>query len=305
MFYCIVYVAPGKTEISVESISYFLGKGFKVAYAIARKEVVIELTERFKNIFSNANVVGVYGGHHEQLFGDLIVCTTHQLYRYYKTFDLLILDEVDAFPLKGNETLMNISLNSSKGRVIFSTATIDDNLNRILQKRNYVEVKLYTRPSHKPLIIPKVIYLSKLMHIIYLVIILHRMANQCIIFTPNKKLCKTLYKIYSHLFSCIYVYADLEERQKNIMDFKNKKYKFIFATTVLERGITIHDVNVIVLDFKQGCFDESSLIQMTGRVGRNYKNPYGYAYILSTHVSKEIENCVNNLREANGELSIL
>lgn len=301
MFCCIAYVVPGKTEISVESISYFLGKGLKVAYAIARKEVVIELTERFKKIFSNAKVVGVYGGHHTQLYGDLIVCTTHQLYRYHKTFDLLIIDEVDAFPLKGNETLMNISLNSCKGRIIFSTATIDDNLNNILQKRDYVEVKLYTRPSNKPLIIPKVIYLNKYMHIIYLMIILHRMANQCIVFVSNKKMCRTLYKIFSYLFSCTYVYADLNEREKHIRDFKNKKYKFIFATTVLERGVTIKDVNVIILNF-DNTFDCSSLIQMLGRVGRSINNPYGEAYILTNHFDRNVNQAINNLKEANSYL---
>ena len=37
----------------------------------------------------------VCGGHTEVTDGDLIICTTHQLYRYYRAFDLLILDEPD------------------------------------------------------------------------------------------------------------------------------------------------------------------------------------------------------------------
>ena len=126
----------GKTEIVVECIKNYISKGLKVCYAIARREVVVELTERFQNIFKDADVIGVYGGHHDKIFGDLIVCTSHQLFRYYHNFDLLILDEVDAFPLKGNETLMNISLNSCKGHIVFSTATVDENLKSIL-KSNY------------------------------------------------------------------------------------------------------------------------------------------------------------------------
>ena len=299
LLYCVC--GTGKTEISVESISHYLSKGLKVAYAIARKEVVIELTQRFKKIFSKANVIGAYGGHHNELTGDLVVCTTHQLYRYYKTFDLLVLDEVDAFPLKGNETLMNISLNSCKGHIIFSTATIDDNLKSILNKRKYTQVSLYTRPSKVPLIIPTTIYLNKYMHIVYLAYILHCMANQCIIFVSSKSMCKLLYKIYSHLFSCTYVYADLDERRKNILDFKNKKYKFIFATTVLERGITIKGVNVIILRF-DNTFDESNMIQMLGRVGRDIHNPTGKAYILSNRVDTSIRNTINYLKKANSYL---
>lgn len=125
----------GKTEICVESISEYLEKGMKVAYAISRKEVVIELENRFRNIFKNARVTGVYGGHHEKLDGDLIICTCHQLFRYHHTFDLLILDEVDAFPLKGNETLMEICLRACKGRIIFSTATVNNDLKNALKKR--------------------------------------------------------------------------------------------------------------------------------------------------------------------------
>lgn len=299
LLYCVC--GAGKTELTIESISEHLSKGLKVAYAISRKEVVIELTERFRNIFTKAKVIGVYGGHHDDLTGDLIVCTTHQLFRYYKTFDLLILDEVDAFPLKGNETLMNISLNSCKGKIIFSTATIDGTLKEVLINRNYETVTLYTRPSNKPLIVPKVLYLQKIICIIYLTFILRSMANQCIIFVSSKSLCKMLYKIYSHLFSCTYVYSDLEDRNKNILDFKNKKYKYIVATTVLERGITIKDVNVAILNF-DSVFDSSSLIQMLGRVGRNINNPYGKAYLLSNHFSKDISKTINYLKEANSYL---
>ena len=291
----------GKTEISVESISYYLSKGLKVCYAIARKEVVIELAERFKKIFPKANVVGVYGGHHDQLTGDLIVCTSHQLYRYYKSFDLLILDEVDAFPLKGNETLMNISLRSCRGNIIFSTATIDDSLKNILNNRNYKTVELFVRPSYKPLTIPAIYYLPKFISFILLGTILHSMANQCIIFVSNKKLTKLLYKFYSHLFSCTYVYADLDDRNKNIKDFKDKKYKFIFATTVLERGITIKDVNVIILSF-DSTFDEANYIQMLGRVGRSILNPYGDAYIVTNHYDRDIKNTIKYLRLANSYL---
>lgn len=291
----------GKTELVVESMSNYLARGLKACYAIARREVVVELTQRFKDIFKNANVIGVYGGHHDITTSDLIVCTTHQLYRYYKTFDLLILDEVDAFPLKGNDTLMNISINSAKGNIIFSTATVDKSLEKILRTRNYHTVELNTRPSGKPLIVPRVVYLNKYLHIIYLIHILRSMTNQCIIFVSSKNMCKSLYKIFSRLFSCTYVYADLLDRNKNISDFKNKKYKYIFATSVLERGVTIKDVNVIILDFGR-VFDESNLIQMLGRVGRSINNPYGQAYILSDHLDKNITNTISYLNYANGFL---
>ena len=47
----------GKTEITIESISYYLSKRMKVAYAIPRKEVVIELEKRFRKIFPKSEIV--------------------------------------------------------------------------------------------------------------------------------------------------------------------------------------------------------------------------------------------------------
>jgi len=288
----------GKTEIVVESISNYLKKGLKVAYAISRREVVIELEKRFKSIFKKAKVISVYGGHHDTLDGDLIVCTCHQLYRYYKTFDLLILDEVDAFPLKGNETLMNISLNSCKGKIIFSSATVDDDLKRILNKRVYKIVRLYTKPNNKPLVVPKVKYLNKELSLFYLFYLLRRMNGQCIIFVSSKRQAYLLYKLFKLFFLCTYVYSDLDDRQKNIDDFRKGKYKYIFSTSVLERGITIPNINVVILNY-YSIFDESNLIQMLGRLQRGLNSDLGEGYIISNHRSKQIDNTIKYLKEAN------
>lgn len=294
----------GKTEIVVRSIACYLDKKLKVCYAIPRREVVIELSKRFEKIFPEAKVVSLYGGHHNEIVGDLIVCTTHQLFRYYKTFDLLILDEVDAYPLAFNNELLNIALNSCKGQIIFSTATVNDFLKSILNKRKYKKVDLYIRPSLKPLIVPKVIISLELILFIYLFVLMKRSTKQHIIFVSNKKLCFLLYRIYHLFFNCTYVYADLADRDKNINDFKNKKYQFIFSTTVLERGITIKDINVIIINLNKNIFDEGSLVQMLGRVGRNYHNPYGEAYILSKYKDKEIDKAIACIRKANEKYAL-
>ena len=288
----------GKTEIVIESISKCLKKGLKVAYAISRREVVIELEKRFKKIFKDARVTSVYGGHHDILYGDMIICTCHQLYRYYKTFDLLILDEVDAFPLKGNKTLMNIALNSCKGKVIFSTATIDDDLKKILNRRVYKEVRLYTKPNNRPLVLPKVIYLNRYLMIIYLYFLLRRIDGQCIIFVPSRKHTYYLYQIFRLFFSCTYVYSDLDVRQKNIDDFRNNRYKYIFSTSVLERGITIANINVIIIN-EYSIFDRSNLIQMLGRLQRGLNSDKGQGYIISSKRSKDIDMTIDYIRKAN------
>ena len=291
----------GKTEISIASISDYLSRGLKVAYAIPRKEVVIELEKRFRKIFHKADVISVYGGHHERLSGDLIICTTHQLYRYYHSFDLLVLDEVDAFPLKGDQTLMNICLNSCKGRILFSTATIDEWLLMVLKKRQYQKVEVYTRPSGNPLSIPEILFVNQYLGFIGLYMIMKRMANQCLIFVPSKKLCHIMYRIFSRLFSCTYVYADLEERNRNILLFRNGERKFCFTTTVLERGITIKGISVIIYDYGK-IFDQSNLIQMLVRVNRGIGANEGKTFLFTDRYSRKLSQTMKYLKEANSYL---
>ena len=288
----------GKTEITVESISDYLSRGLKVAYAISRREVVIELAQRFSQFFPKARVTVVYGGHHERLDGDLIVCTCHQLYRYYQTFDLLILDEADAFPLKGDETLMQIALNSSKGRIIFSTATIDEDLKRVTDRRDVETVELFVRPSLRPLSVPKQYYLNRYFACFCLYGLMKSTARRCIIFVSSRKDCRIFYQIFSRFFSCTYVYSDLKQRKENIEAFRNEKFRFIFSTSVLERGITIKDVDVIILDF-DGIFDEGSLVQMLGRVGRSMDDDKGRSYLIAERKDRAIRDTLAYLQRAN------
>ena len=127
----------GKTEIVLETIKYAIESGKKVGFAIPRKDVVRELTTRFKGIFKNNKVESVYGGHTSKIEGDLVCITTHQLFRYRHYFDLLIIDEVDAFPFNDNEVLESFLKNSVKGNMIMMSATppqrvVDDERNMLI-----------------------------------------------------------------------------------------------------------------------------------------------------------------------------
>ncbi|MBR2669525.1 MAG: transposase [Solobacterium sp.] len=72
----------GKTEMVLETIALMLGKHKKVCFAIARRQVVLELAERLSGIFSHAHVVPVCHGYTTVTDGDLIVCTTHGTIRF-------------------------------------------------------------------------------------------------------------------------------------------------------------------------------------------------------------------------------
>lgn len=292
----------GKTEVVMPLISSFLKRGEKVCYAIARKEVVLELSERFEKVFKDNSVTKVCGGFTKELYGDLIVCTTHQLYRYPKTFDLLILDEVDAFPFKGDTVLNNIALNSLKpvtGRILYSTATIDRHIIALMEKRPLEILELKRRPHGHPLPRPKVYMLPRVLLLGMLIRILRDANSQMIIFVESIRICKLLYRLLKPFFSVTYVYSDAEQRNTNIKAFKDKKYKFIIATSVLERGITIPGVDIVILKFYEGIFDKASLIQMSGRAGRSFARPDGKVFVLTSAYDEEIKSCIKEIDEAN------
>jgi len=303
LLHCIT--GAGKTEIAVKSIADYLKRGLKVCYAISRREVVVELGKRFEKIFKKAKVVSVYGNHHDILSGDLIVCTCHQLYRYYQTFDLLIIDEVDAFPLKGNELLMNVSMKACRGQLLFSTATLNEEIRNIVKKRKMQTVRLLLRPSLKELTMPKVCYLPNVFSYFFLYYLFKNSKRQFMVFVSSKKEASYLMKVFSIFFDCTHVYADLKEREKNIREFKDRKKQIIFTTTVLERGVTINNINVIILFSYPKIFDASSLIQMSGRVNRGLNDNEGRVYIFSPFKNRAIDECLNSIKEANDELSLL
>lgn len=291
----------GKTEIVIESISNALKLKKKVGFAISRRQVVLEIAERFKTIFYQAHVIAVCQGYTDDIDGDLIVCTTHQLYRYPNTFDLLVLDEPDAFPYKGDEVLIGIALNSAKGNMIYSTATLDDYLKGRINASNIKYLTLNVRPHGYDLPIPKIVLGLKWYLLVYLYWFIKNHQENIIVFVPTIKMATKLYYLFKYLCNCFYLSSKSDDKDTIIKAFRDKKYQLIFATTVLERGITIKGVLVVVLFPEHYVFDEASLIQMLGRVGRSFDEPTGECLLLSNRKSVIIKGAVEALKRANHE----
>ena len=288
----------GKTEIVLASIAYFLKQKKRVGYAISRKQVVLEIAERLNDLFKNAKVIGVCGGHTNEIYGDLIVCTTHQLYRYEKYFDLLILDECDAFPYKGNEVLQNIAANSVNGNIIYSSATIDDYLAKKMHEGMKTLV-LNERYHGYDLPVPKQVYGLNLFLILYLLKYIKKNSNQVLVFVPTIETGLFLTKIINLKTNCLFISSKTLAKQAIIAKFKNNEIKVLCATTILERGVTFSGIDVVVYHPEHRVFDVSSLIQISGRVGRKIVRPDGDVIFLQNAYSQDAINCIKKLKYAN------
>lgn len=290
----------GKTEIMVEPIAKCLREKKKVCFAIARRQVVLELADRFQNYFPNAKVVGVCGGHTEELDGDLIIATCHQLYRYSKVFDILVLDEPDAFPYKLDPVLHGIARTSCKGHIIYLTATPDEYLKGRIEEKTIYHLSLLERPHHHPLPVPEIHTGPYFLQFFRLLKWLEKhKKHPRMVFVPTIHEAKVLFSILQLFMRCSYVTSQSENRDEIIRKFKKKRHGILICTTVMERGITISRVDICVFHADHSVFDEAGLIQMAGRAGRNFRHPTGNVLFLCIEKSTLVKACQKNILEAN------
>lgn len=295
----------GKTEMCLETIASHLQKGRKIGFAIARRQVVLEVANRLQSYFKKARVIAVCGGHTSILEGDVIVLTTHQVFRYYQTFDTLILDEPDAFPFRGNPVLHGIATTSCKGHILYLTATPDKTLEDRVNRKEIECYSLPFRPHMHPLPVPLKVQGPALYVYMYLFFWLQKHPYN-MVFVPKISLAVTLYKIMRLLFSSVGVCTSLTEDKEEVVEkFRKKELKILISTTVLERGVTFKDVDVCVLFADNGVFDKAGLVQMAGRAGRNFENPYGDVVFLCKKKSENVERCIQDIQEANHALSVM
>lgn len=300
----LVYAAcgAGKTELTMDAIQYYLRQGKKVGFAISRRQVVLEIKERMQQAFSSLRVVAVCEGFTDITDGDLIVCTMHQLYRYPYCFDLLIMDEVDAFPYRDNEMLEAIAMQACIGEKLMLTATPDEKMLKKVEEGTLGLVELFQRPHGYPLIVPQVKCLPFALQICFLIHFLQKQKKrgiQTLVFVPTIALANKLYLGLRLLFKCAVFTSKTEDKEKIIEEFHKKKYSFLLSTTILERGITMKGIYIIILQADHAVFTQASLIQMVGRVGRNIEMPTGEGWFLCAKKTKDIEQCVLAIQKMN------
>ena len=284
----------GKTEISLQVIQYAINCGEHVAFAVPRKDVVIELHNRLKNIFKDNEVIAVYGGHHDVLDGDLVVLTTHQLYRYDKYFSLIVLDEIDAFPFKDNDVLRHMFFKSLCGHYIMMSATPTKEALDLFSGENKEILKLDIRFHRHPLPLPNVYINYKFINILLLLIHVRKYLKKdkpIFIFSPTIEECELLYYYLAIFFKHgAYVHSQKNTRNKIISNFRKGFYKYLVTTSVLERGVTVKDLQVIVWHADHVIYDSGTLVQISGRAGRKMDAPTGEViYFASKETDAMVE----------------
>ena len=294
----------GKTEISYGVLAYAISHGLRAGFALPRRDVVIELYWRMMKAFPNNKIVAVYGDHHRRLEGDIVILTTHQLYRYPDYFDLLVMDEIDAFPFKGNDVLIALYKKSLRGHCVLMSATPSKAILKEFHKKNHEVLELMTRFHKKPIPVPKVnlsIPLFQTLKIIKKLREYKKEGKPCFVFAPTIVLCESLFeKVSLAVKNGSYVHSERPDKENVIDDFKKGKLDFLITTSVLERGVTIKNLQVLVFHAdNRSIYDSSTLIQISGRVGRKMDSPDGEVVFFAQKQTEEMTDAIRKIEHYN------
>lgn len=128
-----------------------------------------------------------------------------------------------------------------------------------------------------------------------------KQERKVLIFVPRKRTGELFRRILGIFVSCNNIDSNSEEKDGIIQNFREGKFKVLFSTNILERGVTFSNVQVLVYKADSGVFDEASLVQISGRVGRDVRYPEGDCLFLAESRRESIDGCINGIRRANSD----
>lgn len=299
----------GKTEIVYDAIYHAILDNKNICLAIPRRDVVKELSERFFRDFSGYPISVLHG--EEKILEDsnFYIMTTHQLVKYYNYFDIVIIDEVDAFPYSGDECLENGAKTSLKedGVLVFLSATPSE----VVKSSVDEVIKIPIRYHRYLLPVPKikiekleVFDFSKRSYFIARFIKEKlKKDRRILIFVPEIGMCETavLYfkKYISEEIMIDFVYSGDENRSEKIQKFYNRELDILITTTILERGVTFDYLDVVIFDAKHVNFTKAALIQISGRVGRKDYDNSGDVVFLADSISRDMKAAIKEIKYMN------
>ncbi|MFD2117003.1 helicase-related protein [Paenibacillus yanchengensis] len=321
---CLLWAVTGagKTEMVFPLVESVVLRGGKVLIATPRRDVVIELDPRLRRAFPDYRVTTLYGGSEQRWEqGEITIATTHQLLRFSASFDLVIIDELDAFPYVNDPMLHYAAAKAARKSAvrIFLSATPPRELQQAAKRGQLAHVRVPVRYHRHPLPVPQMIVtksvstmlVNRQLHPQLLQAIQRswRRGAQLFVFLqrieqtePFAILLRQLLRkvgLGKEEFTIAATSSQDKERASKVDQFRKCTIRLLVTTTILERGVTIPRSDVYILDADGALFDEASLVQMAGRAGRLADDPEGKVYFCAEHYNEAQRKAIKQIRQMN------
>lgn len=305
----------GKTEMVFPLVESVVSRGGCALIASPRRDVVLELDPRIRRAFPALRVVTLYGGSDQRWEkGEITLSTTHQLLRFHEAFDLVIIDELDAFPYHGDPMLHYAA---DKCRLpgtpkLLLSATPPRELQREARRGKLAHARVPVRYHRHPLPVPKLLRAPSVRQLLAtgrvplsLMNALKRSLGrgaQIFLFVQRISESEPMAALLRKQLRASAIEATSSqdsERAEKVIRFRNAVTRVLVTTTILERGVTVPRSDVFILDADGKLFDEASLVQMAGRAGRSSDDPAGKVYFVGPSRTLPQLQAVRHIRGMN------
>ena len=172
--------------------------------------------------------------------------------------------------------------------------------------KTYSIVTLFKRYHGKKIPEPSIFVNLRLVNYLYLFFKFRKFIKEekpLLVFAPTIEECENLYSVLK-LFkiSGDYVHSKCKDRSLRIERFRNNEYKFLVTTAVLERGVTLKNLQVIIFNASSFIYTKEALIQISGRVGRKKDATDGEVIFIGCRKTKEMVQARETIIDANKNL---
>ncbi|MBY9077616.1 DNA/RNA helicase [Paenibacillus sp. HN-1] len=305
----------GKTEMMFPLLEAVLAAGGRALIATPRRDVVLELAPRLARAFPAASISVLYGGSPDRWkSGALTLATTHQLLRFHRGFDLVIIDEIDAYPYHGDPMLAFAAEKACKpgGAFVYLSATPPVTMQSEIRQGQLAHARVPARFHGHPLPVPERLVMSSVTDCLKrgrlpaalgrsLQKSIERKAQVFVFITRIAQIEGVLRLLRRSLPGIPMEGTSSQdpERSGKVAAFRNREFALLVTTTILERGVTVPRSDVFVLDADNRLFDEASLVQMAGRAGRSQEDPNGRVVFASPVWSRAQRSARSQIRTMN------
>lgn len=271
----------GKTEMIFPLIAHELARGGRVLIATPRRDVVLELAPRITKAFAGVELAVLYGGSTDRWErGALTIATTHQLLRFTQAFDLVVIDELDAFPYHKNPVPLLLAAPPLRSMLAAHK------LSAPLVKKLEASLK---RGAQVFVFVPNIRSVEPLVHLLRQVLgPLHGGRGG-----TNTRKCPVPWIQGTS--------SKDPHRTEKVRDFRDGATRVLMTTTILERGVTVPRTDAFILDADSRLFDAAALVQMSGRVGRSKDDPAGTVCFVAKEKTSSQKEAIRQIAMMNAQ----
>lgn len=301
----------GKTEMLFQVLRQAVMKKERIAWIAPRVDVCNEIYPRLQAAFQPVSLALLHGqGASQYYYSQILVCTVHQLLKFYQAFDLIVLDECDSYPYVNNLMLHNAVKNALKPQHSLISLSATPSLEYLqLIKHQKLSYSLLSRRFHgHDLPEPQYCWVNhsstqqlhwRLKRQIHELL---ENRQRFLLFVDSIRQAEQLSQLLQQTYPDLqqtYVHAKDAMRQNKVQQFRAGQWQALVTTTVLERGVTFDNIDVLVWQADSKRFTQQALVQIAGRAGRSRSHPDNQVWFFGTHYTTNIAQAIHQIRRLN------